>query len=337
MKTNKNITLSIEDLVLLKQYPKEYLKKELENLTIKTHDGTSSGPINNHIKDFIGEYKNNAFRVVSVFNKDGKLIKNDQEGVEDEYKQEVPTFSKEELEEMGTDNHIIYKPTAQDNESHAGVQLPYDNYDNRYSEPDKYLDVPNEDDLERLTYTNEDGEQLVRSITMISGFNGGANTDPSVTIIKNNKYSIENNEALMNAGKKLDDVVMEYRGKQWDIRKEIEQKWEQENGIDNGWFINEKGERESSLYHPTYQQMRKEAYETVQNELPDIYTYIEQSGVYDDFENANAKLKIRKNPNIEEKYPTRGTSMSVRNQRDYEETWEEGYGEPYYIEYEPDW
>lgn len=317
--------LNIKDLALLKSKPSEYYQRKLK--TTKTHDGTSSGPINVHIKDFITEYKNTPFRVVAVYDKDGNLIKKETEGIENDIKQEVPVYSKKDLENMGTNNNIIYKPTLMGDGSHMSVQLPYDNPEKRWSEPDKYLEVPNKDDLERLTYTNEDGEQLVRSITMISRYNGeGSNTDPSVTIIKNNKYSSEDNEKLMGAGQKLNDVVGEYDNKKWDIEQQVRDDWEKENGIENGRFVDENGRTFSAYLHPTFNEMRMKQHETVQKELPDIYTYIEQSGVYDDFENANAKLKIRKNPKIEAKYD----NYKEEYQTDYyEDVWSEVHNELY--------
>lgn len=320
----ENPTLSIKDIVLLKERPQDYYK--LQDRLTKTHDGTSSGPINAHIKEFIYENINSPFRCVSVFNENGKLLKYEDEGLEDENQREAPVYSKEDLEQMGTNNHIIYKPTGQDNEGHLWSKLPYSNYDNRYTEPDRYLEVPNEDDLERLTYTNEDGEQLVRSITMLSS--AGEDSKSTVTIIKNNNFSSENNEALMNAGKKLNDVIEKYESEKWDIDREITNKWKKEVvGIDEdeSFYIDEDGKKRSYLYHPDYRRMSKERYETIQSRMPDIYTYIENNGVYDDFEDANAKLKIRKNDNAEVKPQKRYN----QNQNYYEDLWSETYGELY--------
>ena len=328
----ENPTLSIKDIVLLKENPSEFFEHQIK--ITKTHDGTSSGPINAHIKEFIYENANSPFRCVSVFDENGKIIKSEDEGIEDENQRETPVYSKEDLEAMGTNNHIIYKPTGQDNEGHLWAKLPYNNFDKRYSEPDTYLEVPNEDDLERLTYTNEDGEQLVRSITMLSS--AGEDSKNTVTIIKNNNFSSENNESLMNAGKKLNDVIEKYEDEKWAIDREITNKWKKEVvgiGENENFYIDEDAKKRSYLYHPDYERMNKEIYDTIESELPDVYTYIENSGVYDDFEGANAKLKIRKNDNVEVNTRRRYN----HNQDYYEDVWSEEYGEMYSEPDEPDW
>ena len=320
MKTNKNITLSIEDLVLLKQYPNEYLKKELNNLTIKTHDGTSSGPINTHIKDFIHNNVNSAFRCVSIFNEKGEVVKHETEGLEDEDKNETPVYTKEDLNEMGTNNHIIYKPTAMAEEAYTWSWLQDFGHE--------FFEVPNQTDLERLTYTNEDGEPLVRSITMIPG-TGGKN---SVTIIKDNNYSSEDNEALMNAGKNLENAVSDFEKIRYDTARQYESDWYNSlPGYNGDTFIDEEGIRRNPIAHPDYSNMKanKDAY--VESQVGNIYDYLEESGVYNDFENAHTKLKVRKNDNVELKHEEQPNHIPY-NQEDYEDTWAEWYDEPFYSE-----
>ena len=210
-------TLSIRDIVLLKERPQDYEKLRSERLT-KTHDGTSSGPIKEHLRIMVGQYSRDAYAHTMVLSSEGKII--------DEYHGITGTTTpvgdtQQYIRTDGTDMHIITK-------------LGQDTDTNGYHFTEGTL---NKYELKELMLQDEEGNYKVRSMTLV-GHDGS-----SMTAIRDNTFNPENHERYEQLCEeftpKIEEWAKENRAKPY---SEERQKLTEE-------FINEHGRE------PTYSEI----------------------------------------------------------------------------------
>lgn len=171
-----NIILNIEDIVLLKQKPDEYLEKTALKIT-KTHDGTSMGTLRKTIKTFSRKYAKSPIKHIVSYNEKGTVVSHVQRlGGQDK---EIPIPDKVYDNNHNLD-HISNVGEETDNIYHFG-----ENRGATYQE--EYAGFE-ETDYPQLLQKNTEGEYSYRSITIVSP-NGSY-----MTLIKNNKFNTENEQ-----------------------------------------------------------------------------------------------------------------------------------------------
>ena len=267
------VTLSINDLALLKINPDEYYKRQLN----KTHDGTSMGPLRQKIKDFSSRYGADDEVVINVYDDKHSTAQAQHFGnvFEADYFDPDEAYLLEEVTDLEiTDGHIIR------NIGHEYVDFthPYS-----YESMDKYEDMysaPNSHDLEQLTRKNDDGEYLFRSMTLVSP-NGA-----SISFIKNNQFSSEDEAGFMK-------LVEEYNADCYDYSNKYDSDFfenkdrivadrnELEGGIE--WRLDPKehfGVNDDSIKMTTEQNGT-------------LYDFIKEKGYEEKFEKYNVKVRIR--------------------------------------------
>lgn len=267
-------TLSINDIVLLKQQPEIYLEKQLE--TSKTHDGTSSGPIKEHLRIMVGQYSRDAYSHLMVLSSDGKLIDERHMLVANTTISDLTDFEKKD-----TDMHIV-----------ANIGREDGNTGPHYTEG-----TLNENELKEIMTQNEDGEYLVRSITLV-GQDGS-----SMTVSRMNSFNPENHEEYAQLCKdfvpKISKWAGETRAKPY--LEEIQKLTDD--------FIKENGRQ------PTYEEewgengLHQQAMKKYEG-LPTVQEYIiDELGP--DFEKCGVKIKYQKNEHI----PYYGRDMDSSSER----------------------
>ena len=223
MNNEKTPTLSIKDIVLLKERPQDYIKIYAERLT-KTHDGTSSGPIKNKLKTHINNTVGSYYRHTTVFSEDGKSLWTpyDSEVYDWEYlmvtseDHEEPVFEETEafVDDLNehANMHIVTKPSYDDD--YHGGEGGVANLTFVDKNGDSYRLVSDEE-AGRLLMKNTDGEYMFRSTTII-GDDG-----TSTTLIKNNKFDEGNHEKLQETIDNMNSDVFKQQLKLNDRSNEI--------------------------------------------------------------------------------------------------------------------
>lgn len=257
-------TLSIQDIVLLKERPQDYLKLHNERLT-KTHDGTSGGPIKDHLRIMVGQYSQDAYAHTMVLSSDGKTI--------DEYHGITGTTTpvgdtQQYIRTDGTDMHIITK-------------LGQDTDTNGYHFTEGTL---NKNELKELMLQDDEGNYKVRSMTLV-GHDGS-----SMTAVRDNTFNPENHE-------KYEQLCEEFTPKIQEWAKENRGKpyAEAVQNLTND-FIKEHGRE------PTYNEKWGEGgiYDQAKNiydDIPTVEEYITNE-LSPEFEEIGVKIKYQKNNHI---------------------------------------
>ena len=204
-------TLTIKDIVLLKQYPDKYLEKELKGITNKTHDGTSITPVKEVMNHFIKEYGNSPWHHTAVYSSDGKKeLMNEKY---DEY--DARDYSEEHFSlPDGQDMHII---------AHSGEASPVIR-EGMYDKDMNIMECLNEADIDYLTEQNTDGTFKIRSTTITSN----TENKESMTLIRDDNFSEADFDGLNETGAKMNRAVEEHDKKFWNARLEREKAYEQE-------------------------------------------------------------------------------------------------------------
>lgn len=227
-------TLSIKDIVLLKERPQDYLKIITETLT-KTHDGTSMGKIG-PVLDAWGEKTTNWFmeKEVSVFDSDGKergsrigtrtggpwSCKIDNETV---YRDDEWVTPQDFSDNSGYTNMHWIETSVEGREGHkydigttikesgavslheqAGANVPRDEHPLHNEGTCGVLTVPSQLQLNQLCSKNENGEYALKSYSMVSR-NG-----TRITAIKNDSFNTENEAPYKQVTKDLEKATINY-------------------------------------------------------------------------------------------------------------------------------
>ena len=191
---NRNApTLTIRDIVLLKEHPQEYYEKL--HIT-KTHDGTSTGGgFREGLNQFIEDYSQSPFCNTAIYtnegegqviykatyNTDEKLIT---EGVN-------ITIDKDYNPETDKDMHIFHTSNPSENRDGTRPGVYYWDGDSPTDKPNVSMIGFHDRDVEYLTEKNAEGEYLYRSTTIVSP------SGKSMTLIKNNKFNDSNHKTLL--------------------------------------------------------------------------------------------------------------------------------------------
>ena len=309
----ENPTLNIKDLVLLKSNPQKYIEKQLQ--TIKTHDGTSSGPIKSYLHQMVEKYSKDAYAHQMIISSDGKLINqyDDLTGstcvIGNGMKHVLGHESRKDNpnSNYNRDVHVISNIGYEDEESH-----------HRY-------DVPNSTDLRELMKQDSEGEYYIRSLTLV-GKEGS-----SMTIVRDNSFGPESHEAYSEI---CDN---------WRVTLN---KWHEENVTKPTMAEYERLEQEFIKEHgrePTFDEawgkggLHAQSYNVIKGK-PTMAEYIANE-LGPEFEKCGVKIKYQKNDHIP--YKGEDPDISVERWREelykYEGTDEYGHLWNEYFYNEPDW
>lgn len=280
MKNNNIPTLSIKDLVLLKQHPQEYYKRYIR----KTHDGTSTGPVRGHLKDFVNKRTKSSIKYYKLIGSDGKEI--------GEVKL-VPGYGVKEDNPYSYDNsngkydlNEVYDKIGETGETgmhvitNEGYLIPY-RHAGIYSLMDKdFMVLPNEKEIDQLMLKNDDGEYLVQSVTVV-GENG-----KSITLAKYNEFTDIDGASAKSIINSMNADIQSKNEEAKKVRDVLNRNVD--HSMDNlNQFVEERENTEKAV---------GEVYGTNSFEDYLLDTYSE------DLANANVKLKIQKNENVDKEY-----------------------------------
>ena len=320
-------TLSIKDIVLLKERPQDYLKIHAERLT-KTHDGTSSGPLKKPIRRVIGASIDSYYRYTEVYSANGDELWNTDDSewadggdvnitiTDGDYLEPITDETEAIVEDLGKfkDANIISKPTY-DNESNGNNRAFFDKNGNKHL-------MPTVEEGERLMMQDEDGNYLFRSQTIIG------DDATSVTLIRDNKFSPENHEAYsqmlndMNAdiSKHHSQVVKRAREIErelvdWDIFDETRRPHQTDKEIVDSRKAWQAHQRKIAL------QSRRMAVE----ELGDTKTYIKENWG-PQLEKEHVKIKMQSYDGKVRHDSENYWNNYLPDQVEYQETWGEWNG-----------
>ena len=275
---------------------------ELNNLTIKTHDGTSSGPLKDALHKMVSQYSQDAYSHIMVISSDGKMI--------DEHHDLLgPSTATEDsyIKKEGTDMHVIA------NEGYGD-----ENYRSHYDTA-----LLNEHEMKELMKQNEDGEYLIRSQTLV-GADG-----KSMTVIRDNSFNEENHETYTKLCEEFTSRVNEWgkknRGEPYSAEVErLEQEFIQTHGrqptFDETW--GEGGIREQAT--------------SVYDNVPTVTDFIMEE-LAPEFEKCGVKIKFQKNDHIpytgqdyDSSYESwREELYELKDEDRWEQLWYEQFGDDY--------
>lgn len=283
---NNRITLNIHDLAFLKQNPEEYIEKQLS--MIKTHDGTSTGGgFKESLKWFIEDYSQDPFCNTAVFTNDGSegVVYRATTNTEEQLVKEGIDITKDKYYSEGTDFHIIQNSSPGENPDGTRPGVYYWDSASPVDEPNLSMIGFHDRDVEYLTETNDDGEYLYRSTTIVSP-NG-----KSMTLIKNNSFDEKDHKYLRDIQndmkKSVNDYVKEYRTQQALNFNELKLEYMKEHNVASvPWEIENKMTHDSHKY--AKEQMGG-----------DLYDYLVNQGYPERFETeANIKMRVKNNKDI---------------------------------------
>ena len=267
------VTLSIKDLALLKINPDEYYKRQLN----KTHDGTSMGPLRQKIKDFYSRYGTDDEVIINVYDDEHSTARAEHYGnvFDSDYYDPDETYLIEEVKDLEiTDGHIIR------NIGHETVDFnhPY-SYETLNSYDDMYS-APNGHDLEQLIAKNDDGEYMFRSMTLVSP-NGA-----SISFIKDNQFSIEDEKGFMELVEKYNLDCYDYSNKysvDTDDNREriVEERHEREGNIE--WRLDPK----------EHFKVNDDSVKMATEHNGTLYDFIKDEGYVESFGEHHVKVRIR--------------------------------------------
>ena len=206
MNNKKTPTLSINDIVLLKERPQDYLKIHAERLT-KTHDGTSSGPIKSNIKNFINRYSQDPFRRVVAFDSEGEKIVDHLTHYHNQVIWDDALINSEQtnmhvIMNANLDAEGLFDDEVEDHQFIGSGEVTRDKTNpNFYAQASQdYTVFINENEARQLCVRNNDGEYVVRSVTMVSP------NKETMTLIKDNNFSYEDHQKLINVMREAYDM-----------------------------------------------------------------------------------------------------------------------------------
>lgn len=300
----ENPTLNIKDLVLLKSNPQKYIEKQLH--TIKTHDGTSSGPIRGPLTNFIENNVNSTFRQTIVLDSSGKQVVELKDVVSDFDHEEPLEYEWEDIDEQLEDNdvHIISKISRDDMYSASlmddDMTNPwfYDKYGNEWT-------MISSEEASRLLEIDEKGNYKVRSETLVS------RDGTSMTYTKNNSFNEENHEAFTNLVNEFNKDMKQHELLLHKETYDAMDKYAMENGY----------ERRSRIPFDEYRAKKEEFRKMAEEQYGDNINYINEKWKNRFEEECNVKLKIQYNSNI--------NPVKIDDDSEYVRTWEEIHEEPF--------
>lgn len=290
----KTPILSIKDIVLLKQYPMEYYKKQIK--ITKTHDGTSSGPIRNHLKNFIEEKTKSSIKYYTLIGADGKKITD---------VKLVPGYGKKKDNPYSYDNsngeydlNELYDKIDETGETgmhvitNEGYLRPY-GHAGIYSLMDKdFMVIPNENEIDQLMLKNDDGEYLVQSVTVV-GDNG-----KTITLVKYNDFTDIDGASAKSIINSMNNDIQSKNNDAKKLRDELNRNVD--TSINNlNQFVEQRENTETAI---------KEVYGTNTLEEYIMNTYAP------DLEYAGVKLKIQKNESVDKKFDSRANDYEFYNE-----------------------
>ena len=171
----------------------ETIIKAIEEDLHKTHDGTSSGPLQKPIKEFIEKYSGSAYKWMGIYDSDGNQISL----IKDATTTTDVIIPNHEIERMDTKdmnlfiggglNHIPHHTSYEDGTAVGRFRMTGQ-------------------EMEQLTLKNKDGDFAVRSVTV--ALQDGANRLPgrSYTVIRNDDFTDEDAEVFKS---KITDFLKE--------------------------------------------------------------------------------------------------------------------------------
>lgn len=288
-KNNQNTppVMNIKDLALLKQHPHHYWDEIFINLE-KTHDGTSSTPIKSQLQDFYKESRNSMYRHTRVVSPEGKEVTHIQTVADDkgnEYYDMEYDMLFEDWENAdynsATGLHLLTKPTGEDNNSNA---VFYD------KNGDSYL-LPSLDDLSLLSELNDEGNYFFRSQTLVS------KDGTSTTIIKNNKFTAEDELKLMEMMGDVERDIKNHNQSLKDRARDISENHMRQWDLENPRRDNETSEdykEHNKRRWAEIDKSREQAQKQALEELGDTKTYVNENWSNRIEEECNVKLKMQK-------------------------------------------
>ncbi len=241
-------TLTIQEIALLKTNPKKYY-------TIKTHDGTSMGKINNALNNFaqsqIGEVdKVGGKEHLQIYDSNGKPYFNTiKEG--STYQVSVPTDDLREEKNL----HLAHNHTT----------LLEDGMPTMLSSGDTNI----------LLEKNKDSDYIFQSITATSP----SRRCPKVTLLRNNKFSEDDHPQFKKATEQMRDEYSRYREKFQNMVMKEEKKM-----VDEYMKEHPHGIRPFRFH--------TDAVNVAYKECGTLDQHFKSNGVYDELEKANCKLRI---------------------------------------------
>lgn len=237
------LILKIEDLALLKSNPEEYYRKSQLK---KTHDGTSLGKIRNHFKTFVDKHKSYPTECCEIYDSDGNIIYYGDDG-------------KEDCIDLMTSRWIW----------HNQSNLHY--IHNHPSEPDNIIGTCfSESDTDALLVKNE-GEYVYNGAT-VSAPNGFM-----MTITKNNRFNLDDEEPYREACGKLRSAYFQY-----------EELCTREFGktLMNYEFKGNETVTKKELWSLTMKNLDK-------NGVGSLKNYLKSQGLEEEFIKCNCKLRLQ--------------------------------------------